>query len=286
VHFRPSTPTAGHVRVMSEGMAGLLRAYALLGTAAAVEWLETARRYGDFLLSVQNEDGSVPMTWRLNGTSYDPTQLNATDMIVPFLIALYHATNDERYRCAAVRAGEFARTYFERLGLYIGGACDNPNAPDKEAAVLAMQAFLALLELTGDEAAWLPAAKRAATYSETWVYGWNVPLYPADGEVYPLQRTTLGVSLIALGQSGADNFMAIAVGAFKRLGDLLDDDHYRQFGAFLQDATSQVLDWDGQLGYRQRGLMNEAISLAPPRGGGVAKWLPWLTAAVLEPMVG
>lgn len=127
VHFRPSTPTAGHVRVMSEGMAGLLRAYALLGTAAAVEWLETARRYGDFLLSVQNEDGSVPMTWRLNGTSYDPTQLNATDMIVPFLIALYHATNDERYRCAAVRAGEFARTYFERLGLYIGGACDNPN---------------------------------------------------------------------------------------------------------------------------------------------------------------
>ena len=52
----------------------------------------------------------------------------------------------------------------------------------------------------------------------------------------------------------------------------------------LAGATAQVVDWDGRLGYRYRGLMNEAISLAPPRGGGVAKWLPWLSAAVLEGM--
>ena len=112
-----------------------------------------------------------------------------------------------------------------------------------------------------------------------------MPLYVTAGEVYPLKRTTLGVSLIALGQSGADNFMAIAVHDYRRLGGLLNDTHFARVGDFLSDATAQVLDWDGRLGYRYAGLMNEAISLAPPRGLGVAKWLPWLTCAVLEPMV-
>ena len=31
--------------------------------------------------------------------------------------------------------------------------------------------------------------------------------------------------------------------------------------------------------------MNEAVTLAPRRGHGVAKWLPWLTVAVLDPLV-
>ena len=47
----------------------------------------------------------------------------------------------------------------------------------------------------------------------------------------------------------------------------------------------QVVDWDGALGYAFPGLMNEAVTFAPPRGHGVRKWLPWLTVAVLDPMV-
>ena len=42
----------------------------------------------------------------------------------------------------------------------------------------------------------------------------------------------------------------------------------------------------GTLGYAHPGLMNEAIGLSMPhRGHGVAKYLPWLGCAVLEPMV-
>lgn len=44
------------------------------------------------------------------------------------------------------------------------------------------------------------------------------------------------------------------------------------------------MDWDGKLGYGLRGLMNEAVNLAHPRGHGVRKWLPWLSVAVLEGM--
>ena len=50
---------------------------------------------------------------------------------------------------------------------------------------------------------WIAPAAQAATYIETWTYAWSVPLPRDDPEaVYPASRTTLGVSLIASGQSG------------------------------------------------------------------------------------
>ena len=134
------------------------------------------------------------------------------------------------------------------------------------------QAFLALHERTADDQ-WLAHAAAAADYAETWVYAWNVPI-PAGPSVYPRARTTLGVSLIALGQSGADNFMAAAVADFRRLGRLTGDEHYTRFASFLELATVQAMDWDGALGYAYAGLMNEAITLAPHCGGGFAR-RPW-----------
>ena len=49
----------------------------------------------------------------------------------------------------AGRGGEFAAAAMRPSFRYVGGACDNPNVLDKEAGVLAMQAFLELYELTG-----------------------------------------------------------------------------------------------------------------------------------------
>ena len=79
--------------------------------------------------------------------------------------------------------------------------------------------------------------------------------------------------------------MAEPVYHYYKLYRLTGDSHWLDFGLFLQDSTKQVMDWDGSLGYAEPGLMNEAIGLAPPRAHGVRKWLPWLTAVMLEPMV-
>ena len=115
---------------------------------------------------------------------------------------------------------------------------------------------------------------------------------PVNGDdpatVYPPPRTnrsTLGASLIASGQSGADNFMASCWYDYRRLHALTGDAHFLAVSEFLSAATAQVVNWDGGLGYKYRGLMNEAVSLSVPRGHGVRKWLPWLTVAVLRPLV-
>jgi hypothetical protein len=52
----------------------------------------------------------------------------------------------------------------------------------------------------------------SASYVIVRAHGREIPLFQSDpGAVYPPSRTTLGASLIATGQSGADNFMAYCV---------------------------------------------------------------------------
>ena len=112
-----------------------------------------------------------------------------------------------------------------------------------------------------------------------------LPCVQSPPTVYPCRRTTLGASIIATGQSGADNYMSIAHHDYKRLGAWLGDSHFAAFGSFLEAATTQVTDWDGSLGYAARGLMTEATTLSVRRGSGVQDWLPWLTANILQPLV-
>ncbi len=270
-----------HLRIAADGMHGVLDAWRI---GKRPEWLAFARKFGDFLVAKQEKDGSLSGLWNWDGTSNKPYK-NVSYHVVPFLAALHQATGDPRYRESAIRIGEFALESVDNEYAYAGGAPDNPNVTDKEAGILAMQAFLALHALTGEEK-WIAPAARAGTYCETWTYAWNVPL-PKDDPlvVYPRNRTTLGLSVIATGHSGADNCMALAVYDYYRLWLLTKDPHFLRFSKFLADSTKQMMDWDGSLGYSHRGLLTEVLTLSPPHGHGLHGWLPWLSVAILQPMV-
>jgi len=285
ITWRKDVPYMGHLRIMSEGMLGVVKSY-LLTNRTKSEWLDYAVKYGDFLVKVQRPDGSIFGEWQLNGTVFPQGNFtNVANHPIPFLLELYSATRNEDYKRCAVAAGRFSATQMGTSMAYVGGACDNPNVLDKEAGVLAMRAFLLLHDATNDSS-WIEPAQQAATYSATWTYAWTIPIPKHDPKVvYPSQRSTVGASAIATGQSGADNFMAIAVWDYFRLYQLTQDEYYYNFAQFLQQSTKQIIDIDGSLGYGHRGLMNEAVTFAPPRGHGVSKWLPWLTVAILEPMV-
>lgn len=273
----------GSLRIMCDGMLGMLKAWSVVPRA---EWLVAAVAFGDFLVSAQNADGSVATAWSTTCVSLN-NDTRTTAFVVPFLVSLFNATGDARYRAAALAAGDFAAALTTNNFVYVGGAVDNNNVPDKESGWLALQAFVALFELTGDPS-WLAPADQAAAYTESFVYIWDVPLpcVQTPSNAYPCKRTTLGASLIATGQSGADNFMSIASAAYEKLGAWLEDAHYVEFAAFIRAATTQTVDWDGSLGYAARGLQNEAFTLSVRRGAGVFDWLPWLTANQIEDLNG
>jgi len=208
-----------------------------------------------------------------------------TDHPIPFLVDLYKATGDARYRDAALRAGTFCLRSVHGPYTYVGGTPDNPNVLDKEGGMMALDAFLALYDIAQDKR-WLAAAVQAADYSETWVYCWNIPMPPGDPKiVFPKNRRTEGLSLIAAGHSGSDTYMAAAPFFFYRLSLLTGDAHFRDMARLLLHDTKQLLDWDGTLGYASPGLQTEALSLPPPRGHGTTHWLPWLTVAHLTPLI-
>ena len=282
LEWRASDSYETSLRIMCDGMNGMVDAIVLLPKPS---WLAAASSFGDFLLRAQAPDGSLPTAFDWNCVPRDANTRH-TAFAVPFLVALYEVTFDERYRSAALAAGSFSAALFEGCFSYSGGAPDNGDVPDKEAGWLAMQAFVALFELTGN-ATWLVPAAQAATYVETFLYLWNVPI-PCEQSpptVYPCRRTTLGASIIATGQSSSDNFMSIASFDMQRLGTWLGDAHFVGVGDLLLNATAQMTDWDGSLGYAARGLLGEAFELSVRRGSGVSAWLPWLTANLLQPLV-
>ena len=274
------------LRVASDGMMGALQAWVLARHERKEhpEWLKFCRGYGDWLLAHQNADGSWAREWDFASHPVNESKMNTTHPIA-FLVDLAAATGERRYAEAAVRAGEWCLPNVHEAFAYVGGTADNPNVVDKEAGFMALQAFLALHDLTG-EARWLPAAAQAADFMETWTYAWSVP--PAPGEpppgALPPRLLTSGFSLIATGHSAADLFLAGAPFFYYRLYVETGDVHYLAVARLLYDNTRQFVDVDGSMGYGQPGLCTEALTLATPRGQGVNVWLPWLTASVVEPM--
>ena len=284
------------LRVASDGMDGALQAWNVEHRRGQdrPEWLAFCRRYGGWLAGSQNADGSwfreygfdgQPAARPTDADSKDPRAKDTTDHPIPFLVDLYKATGDTRYRDAALRAGEFCLHSVHAQYAYVGGTPDNPNVLDKEAGIMALDAFLALYDIAQDRR-WLAAAVQAADYSETWVYCWNIPMPPSDPKiVFPKGRRTEGLSLIATGHSGADTYMAAAPFFYYRLSLLTGDAHFGDMARLLLHDAKQLLDWDGTLGYALPGLQTEALSLPPLRGHGTTHWLPWLTVAQLTPLV-
>ncbi len=247
-------------------------------------WLQFARNFGDFLVAHQNADGSWFGSWNFDGT---PQQkfTNASAHPIAFLVDLSKATGDTKYQNAALRAGEFCLRTINDAYSYVGGTPDNPNVTDKEAGVMAVSAFLALYDASGDRK-YLQAAKQAAIFCETWVYWRHLPIPTGtEKQVFPAGRNTTGISLISTGHSGADNFMAIAPFWWYRIYLASGDRHFLATARLLLHDTKQVIDWDGKLNYKYRGLMPEAMGLATHRGQGVAGWLPWLSFVACEPLV-
>jgi rhamnogalacturonyl hydrolase YesR len=124
------------------------------------EWIGWVKKYCDWLLLQQREDGSFPRRWK-EGTSevVEPTG-STTYAPVPLLVLLSDETGDAKYKQAAIRAGEYVWNSWGVRGNYVGGASDNPNITDKEAGMLSLEAFLSLYEST-KENKWLEYAKYA-----------------------------------------------------------------------------------------------------------------------------
>ena len=80
---------------------------------------------------------------------------------VPLLVIMSqeNRADGKRYLDAAIKAAQFVWDNYGDRGYFQGGTLDQPNVIDKEAGMLALEAFLALYETTKDQI-WLERESR------------------------------------------------------------------------------------------------------------------------------
>jgi hypothetical protein len=278
--WRSWSPT--YMRIAADGMEGVLKACRFMRSRGTpvVAWENYARRFGDWLITHQNADGSYYRSYNLAGTAPDNQAKNNSHNPIPFLFELSDYTADTRYRTAALRAGEFAWQTEHLPAAYVGGTPDQPNIKDKEAASLALRAFLSLYDHTRD-GRWLQAAQRAGDFAETWSFAWDYPV--ASSRPAYAKYGVRGQSLIATGHSNMDTWHSASLYDFYRLYRATNDSHYLAYARLLANNAKLTTQYPGNpLGYARDGLVEEAIGLADLRYWGVSIWLPWISVANAE----
>ncbi|HEY0904882.1 MAG TPA: hypothetical protein VGE14_13430 [Marmoricola sp.] len=176
-----------YLRTMCESVYPLLLTYEATGRVED-RWLESGRRFGEFLLANQAADGSwfrayapdgtgltSPAAWF--GASY-AEQKSGTIFPIPVLTTLHRLTGETRYLQAASRAADFIIDTFVEPTNYMGGLNDTTHIKsvktDSVGVMFLMRSLLKVYELTGDPRH-LAGAVKSAKILASWVYLWNVP---------------------------------------------------------------------------------------------------------------
>ena len=119
------------------------------------------------------------------------------------------------------------------------------------------------------------------------MYSYEIP--PAIDSTttdFPKDRSIIGQTLIATGQSAADLGFAFSSFDYYRLYLFTGDPHFLTISRLLVHNTKQALNWDGSLYPGQpKGLQLEAFNVTVPRRKGVMECLSWNYTAHLDPLV-
>lgn len=276
---------AVYARSLAEGCLATLEAARRERSAGRPHprWESWAEQGGRWIVRQQRADGWVPRAWEAGTGAVLDESTSSSAVVVPFLLALASATGQSRYLDAGRAAGEHAQREADRYGVFAGGTLDNPDVVDKEAAVLAAEAFLGLHQATGQDV-WLERALAAARLAETWIYIWDVPM-PVDADDTELHwkrgAPTRGHQLITTGASMTDGFLAVNAALFARLWSLTGDEHWLQVARLVTHGTTTMLALPGRtFDLRGPGWQQEHWAFGGRRGFGLnRRWLPWVAVA-------
>ena len=267
-----------YLRCVAEEHEALLTAYALewnRGTDHAA-WFEAGHRFGEFLLSAQQADGSWFRSYGFDGapitepeTWFGQTNVqkkSSTATAVPVLLRLHELTGDERWVEAASRACAWiAENFVERIK-FNGGIHDSmyakPQLVDHESIIFAFRALLATYRRTGAPNL-LAAAEKAAWLVCSWVWLWDVPL--------PEQSTLARFGFRTTGWPGCDTPGAgyihpmgiIAVPDLVDLALLKEDEDLLSVARLLLAACNENVSLPGRdWGYALPGLQEEGLQVS------------------------
>jgi hypothetical protein len=214
-----------------------------------------------------------------------PHSTNEAFFISPLLKAS-ELINEERYAHAALKATEhYGQRHLDMQEPYWGGTLD-ARAEDKEGAWAAFQAFLAAYEYSGEEK-YLRWAHHACDLMLTYTVVWDIPMPP--GRMTDHNFRTSGWTSVSVQNHHLDVYGVLTAPAIYRLGQILNDQRYKDLAILMYRSCGQIIDPFGSQGeqiqqtnYLQRGR-GKVHSLEHVRGGYFEDWTVfWITAHFLN----
>jgi len=204
---RPVSMIEGnYVIAMTEAAFDVLRAYRFLKKRGINKpaWLELVRRYADYLIKIQNSDGSWYHAYDEEGNEVEirtkeKVRFEVKDAVrktgagVPLSLisrlAIYLESinlNADEYKAAAILCAQYVIKNIVRFEMYLGADPDYPSAFAKDSAKYALMGLYNAYEMCGDEK-YLEGAVSAAKLFVVW----NNGDFPCDCvELYKLGLKT------------------------------------------------------------------------------------------------
>ncbi len=271
-------------RSIAESATALLQCYELErrnGTEHP-EWLEAARRVGDFFLRIQGDDGSwyravdsegravrVPEQWF--GRT-EEMRKSGTQTVPVFLVRLFELLKEQRYLDAALQGADFLRATYGRSSYYYGSLLDAPHGNmlrgmgpifDNTTPLVAMELHLRLFQVTSERRQ-LDAAIDAAKIACTWINLWNVP-FPEGSTLHRYGLKSTGFSAVDIAVSSFQNDMMPLywVRDLLKLAEITRDEGFFRVARLIQFGENQMLSTEAErFGYALPGVQNEGRHLS------------------------
>ena len=262
-----------YVRCMSEDADALLKLYRFEKEHGIEHsnWIEAVRNYCDFLVRVQESDGSWYRAYDLEGNAIKEPQRwfgatiyeqrSSTGSAIPVLVGMYEFCGERVYLDVAKRAGLFVKEYHIDRVRYNGGIHDSIYAKgqliDNESMLYPMFGMLALYKATNEQV-FLDGAIDAAHFCSSWVCLWDIPL-PRDSTLAQYGFRTTGIGACDTPGAGYTHpFQLMCVCEIAQIAILANDRELLRAAELYWHGCNQTValpenDW----GYKYYGLQEE-----------------------------
>ncbi len=283
LHYISRTADRGnYLRTMAEPMNDVLECYRWYrkNNIEKPEWIKHIIKFANFLVRVQNEDGSWYRAYKPNGLMADTGgdgpfneaerekgQKAAAAIPVIFMCNVIkelvsQGLDSGAYERAVKKAGDYILDNFTNEEHYQGGTLDNPNIVDKEASQYVMAGLYHLYRLTGNME-YLKGADKAARIFVTWNYIWNAPMEPGT-YLYKKAFRTKGCGGInsIWGGGVVDIYSLFHIEELYLIGKEMNKRFYCKMSEWISIGTQQILSCpQDDMGFAGVGMQPEGFGI-------------------------
>lgn len=208
------------------------------------DWLNAARNVADFLVSHFSPEYGFGKAWDTENGECRISQGTIGAYMIPGLVSLWRATNEERWLAAAKTACRFYRDRDLAAFECTAGALDT-FCIDKESSEPLLRGSLALYE-TDQSEEWLNCAKMAGWYFCSWMFHHDtIPHLDSDFARYGYR--TLGGTSVSAQHHHIDPWGALAVPQMLRLWKITGDQHWHKRGTLMwANAIQNIAPEEGK----------------------------------------